>query len=151
MSSPEQPAESRLVTALGWATVVVSGVGFLTSLLQVGLLLVALGPAVLVSPAASLAIFLPAVGIAIGCGVLQRNDWARVGLICMLVLLAGLSIAQHLLFDRDSEATVRFGAGETGAVSVDPPSLLATALILLIACAAVYVLSLAKTKKEFGR
>ena len=144
MTSAIQQPKSHLVTAIGWLTIVASGV----SLVATGYAVFRIGTIILHLPLVIAAIVLPIVGIVCGCGLLKRRNWARVVAVIYLSFAIISTVAGYVFFGTDSQ-TVHLGAGEDSALAFEPS--FSSVMGLLFYGLGIYVLLRPDVKKEFSR
>ena len=146
MSSLPEQSRSLWVTAMGWIAVAASSV----YLAQIGYVIFAVSPVLLLAPVVIMAITLATIGIVVGVGLLKRKNWARIGMISMLVYVLLSSVIQFLFVGTDAETVNPAGPGENGAIVYEPPSTLFLATGVIVCVLGIYLLLRPAVKKEFG-
>ena len=146
MSSVPEQSRSPWVTTMGWIAVVASSV----YLAQIGYVIFAVSPVLLLAPVVIMAITLATIGIVVGVGLVKRKNWARIGMISMLVYVLLSSVIQFLFVGTDAESMNPSGPGESGALVYEPPSTLFLASGVIVCVLGIYLLLRPAVKKEFG-
>lgn len=143
MPSAIQQPGSHLVTAIGWITIVASGVSLVLS----GYAVFRIGLIILNLPLVIAAIVVSIVGILCGRGLLKRRNWARIAMVFYLSLAIISTAASYVFFGTDSR-TIHFGAGESSALAFEPS--FSSLIGLLFYGLGIYVLLRPDVRKEFG-